>query len=851
MRLTPLFATIVLCRICVLSAVEAKPAKGASALRSRSVVVAPDGTVVVQGKRVAKVELPPKPRRVRVRRRRLAGRCLLHVRVTGGTEGRAAELLVGCAGAEPLVFAGTTGPQGPDGEWTRTLALQRERVLLFEARPEIHLCNPGQPARLHAKQYDFDSNRFQAVPAITFSETLPRILATRRPPLSRSQRALLSRPTFNRFRVVVFSSAHGHAPHAAHLPTSTALQDGDPQSVWHPQATTVDAQPFLLARRPRSSYPLRGIVLTLAPRRLGTTTGGPSRDARLVLVSSDGRRYRVLLPKGLSQPRRGRLPVVWIWLPQPAPVDCLSLVIEGPHIGIAEIRFVTDLDLFPKPFDALFTDLAGGDPQRSRAAVGLLALQRGATLSQIERRIGRVAANVLPGYLRVLRAIRGSQSARLFGEAILRLPERSRTSALQDLAGMGGVAVDALAQLLVASPRDFRPQVIARLGALGGSAATKVLLATLTNAEDSTRRPALHALHRLAPRHLCPVLADRQGSTPLSANRRADLLSLLQRCCRARPATAQATTVRLIGTTWPSAAAFSLRYAMVRAAVCLGPERQRWLIQRALKAPEPPLRAMALHQLARSKLPARQVQPLLLRALTDADPAVRRAAADAAQHPRAAASPALSLALARALESEKWPFVAQSLASAIAVHCSPAATQSLGRAVHRGVPGPDRAALAALARCSASRYVGIALRIAADPLRRADLRTSALEAISSPLARRHQAQLLPLYAQLRQSIHNEGDLQVAAACAQVLARAGTPGAVQALVQTLESDPQEALQTAAATALGRVCTPSAASSLRRVAAHARSSLTARVAADSLGRCGFRGATQGASEPARKR
>ena len=138
--------------------VKKKKRVPAGGLAFGGVAISPSGVVTKSGRTLGKLPLPPPPRSLSVHELSVRGQPLLHVRVAG-RDGRAGELVVGRSG-KPLVFAGSTGPRGVDGEHSRHLSLTKARVLLYERRDGVVRCD-GKPSYLFPRLYDFARQRFR------------------------------------------------------------------------------------------------------------------------------------------------------------------------------------------------------------------------------------------------------------------------------------------------------------------------------------------------------------------------------------------------------------------------------------------------------------------------------------------------------------------------------------------------------------------------------------------------------------------------------------------------------------------------------------------------------------------
>lgn len=813
----------------------------AAPLVEGSLSIAKDGQASWLGKPVAKLPLPPAPRSLAVARLQLRGHLLIHAKVHGA-QGRACELILEPQPAGPrILFAGATGPQGVDGEWSRHISLDGQRLLLYQRRQGVERCD-GAAVYLFPRVYDFAAGRFRAAMRRVQATRLPELRATRHRPAVLPASAATTRP-LNAFRFVAASTQLGDGGQAAALAAPLEAGDGNPRSSWIEGRGSDGRGEFITAQAEASPYRIRALRLLPGDTGSAKAFARANRLKSALLVFSARERYRLRIDRDPLQEKGPYDAPYWVLLPKPIDSRCLTVVLErvyrgrgakkgGGRTAIAELQLLTEIDL-QGGVPRLLTDLSSDDRQRKRAAVAVLAAQGGTVLPALRQTLPQAKGAQLEGIVDVLARIAAPGVAELLVVALRRHPPKAaRRRIVRALQRLGPTAVAALEPLLSAAAADQRRIAIGLLGKLGGQRALTLLLSAAGRGSTAARREVVTALVALGPKlaseKLLATIEDfptsRATSQPssratasqptrsLPSQRRADLLLALTRLLRRQKAAAVGQ--RLARVLTPQSKDFELTYRAIQAIGSFGgADRERWLLE-ASRGTEAILRWHALLQLQERTSSA--ITERLREALRDRDPRVRAAAAGALGS-RSGAN--IASELARMLRHERWPVVARAAANALSGHCQQkSTTAALRRAIRWRSFGIDAQALTSLVHCQPTGLFDELVALAMNRKQPPTLRRRAASLLGAKQVRGREHILASLFLRLRrEAITSESAEQVATELAGVLGRLGGKKARRPLLDALALDPSPSIRAAAASGLGHLCWPGSLHGLRRALA----------------------------------
>jgi HEAT repeat protein len=806
----------------------------AAPLVSGPVTVADDGTVSRAGTKLGRLPLPPPPRSLRQTSVVVAGRTLLHVLVRGKGD-RSAELLSAEGAAEPL-FAGTTGPQDKDGEWSRHLRVDGAGVLLYQRREGALRCD-GSPVFLFPKLYDFAQARFRPVSPVVRAAGLVELRAERQ-----AAGAPAGAP-LNSFSLRFASTNLGDDGEALGLGAPREAEDDRLESAWAEGMGGAGIGEFLTAQSHPSPYRLRAIRIVPgdAASRRAFREANRLRSVLLLLGPKLG--FRVRFPRDpLKDPGSPSDPY-WAILPEPVATTCASVVIEevypgalarggGGRTAISELRFFTELE-FAGGIVQLARDLDGKDEPRGKAAVAILSRLGATALPIAGKDLATAPEHALPRRLSVLLSLRLPESAPALAALLPRLTRASRGLAIEGLVALGSAAENPILALLTSKiDEELQAELLRALGLLGGDRVRLALLERAGLGSTLLRSAAVDALGSLGrPEDLAATLeaAVGAGARP---RRQADLVHALGRLGRAD----RAAVTRRLGELWSSTSDFETRYRILASIGRLDPGAGLSTLSRGVSDTDPVLRWFSVEQLRR--VPGATADGLLRRALADRHPPVRAGAAIAlASRPRG--DGVVGRELARLLERERWTFVLAATSEALGSHCVPEGIAALRRAFGSGNPGYDLKALLSFARCAPPTLGAELLALGQDRKRRTPIRVRALAIFTPSLARSQLDPLARLFGELRRgAAQSEAEEAVAVAAARALTVAGGASAADALADALALDPHETIRTAAALGLGRLCSKQSAETLRRASEGDSASSVRRAADGALRRCKLR-------------
>lgn len=826
--------------LAVLMLLAASPAVRAAPLVKGSLSIAEDGQASWLGKPVAKLPLPPTPRSLAVTRLQLRGHLLVHAKVQGA-QGRACELILEPQPAGPrILFVGATGPQGVDGEWSRHISLDGQRLLLYQRRQGVERCD-GATVYLFPQVYDFAAGRFRAAMSKVQATRLPELRATRRRPAALPASAATARP-LNTFRFVAASTQLGDGGQAAALAAPLEAGDGNPRSSWIEGRGSDGRGEFITAHAEASPYRIRALRLLPGDTGSAKAFARSNRLKSALLVFSARERYRLRIDRDPLQEKGPYDAPYWVLLPKPIDSRCLTVVLErvyrgrdakkgGGRTAIAELQLLTEIDL-KGGVARLLTDLSSDDRQRARAAVAMLAAQGGTVLPALRQALALAKGAQLEGIVDVLARIGAPGVAELLVVALRRHPQSAaRGRIVRALQRRGPTAVAALEPLLSAAAADQRRIAIGLLGKLGGQRALTLLLSAAGRGSTAARREVVDALVALGPKLAGAKLlaaietpttratsqpssraTASQPTRPLASQRRADLVLALTRLLRRQKAAAVGQRLACVLT--PQGKDFELTYRAIQAIGSLGgADRERWLLQ-ASRGTDAILRWHALLQLQERS--SSTITERLREALRDSDPRVRAAAAGAL---RSRSGATIANELARLLRHERWPVVARAAANALSGHCQQEGTPAaLRRAIRWRSFGIDTQALTSLVACQPTGLFDELVALAMNRKQPPTLRRRAASLLRAKQVRGREHVLASLFLRLRrEAITSESAEQVATELAGVLGRLGGKKARRPLLDALALDPSPSIRAAAASGLGHLCWPGSLQGLRRALA----------------------------------
>jgi len=802
--------------------------------------VAEDGSVSIHQARVARVTLPPGPCSLQVREIAVQGRARVLAIKVSGSGGRAAEVVMltpaktSKAGAKTLIFAGTTGAQGVDGEWSRHLRVDPSGILLFSRRDGAFRCDRA-PVYLFPKLYDFSSGSFRPVSSVPRVAGAAEIRATRAaalPPLTEGP--------LNTFRLTFASTHMGDGQQASALGPPREAEDGQPATAWFEGLGGAGRGEFLTARALPSPYKLRALTIIPGHARDRGTFRKANRIRSALLVFDAKQQYRVIFPKDPLRDQGRIQDPYWIVLPQPLKATCATLIIDqvypgslaakgGGRTAISELRFFTDLE-FEGGVARLLKDLGAEDHQQGQAAVAVLSGLGSRAVSLVSELIKDASPRALKRISMVLIRSRDPASAGPLAKILPRLDPGQRPAVIQALQRLGPEAAPRLIPLLDQKDQALHREVALLLGTLGGSQARAALLARAGAGSEERRAAVVDALARLSAAAALQAVLEAAEQAAV-ASRKADLVVTAGRL--GRKLHRQQVTAARLARMWPAAEDFQLRYRLIAALGALHPDGHLTLLRSLLSHPDRILRWLAAQQVGRAT--AGEAVPALVGALRDACPRVRASAAEALG--RREASPLIQSALSSLLQKEQWGSPAAEAAEALGKHCGRQAVAALREAVRRGPRGlaVDSRALLSIVRCRPRGLERFLLTMAEESRWRPGIRQRALSLITPSIARVMGQDLVAFFTRQRlRAPTAEAEEKVAIAAAGALPMTKSRAAALALANALALDPLPSIRLAAALALGSACHKVARASLQRAAADADPKVR-RAARQSVKQC----------------
>ena len=821
--------------------------------------------------RLGTIELPNAARArgpVRLRQATVQGKQVLEVRVplsasTPSREEAWVGLIEPGTGLRPI-YAGLVGALDADGETSRALTVAAEGIAVHESAARLHRCD-GRPVRLGLRRHDFATGRMSDV-----DPDLPPVAST----VLTARRG--GKPPADRPRVAFPFALTSAPPEGASgsgldsLVAPTALNDGDPRTVWLEGAAGDGRGEVLTARAAGSAQSVVGLRLLPGDTRSRQQfqAHARARVLHLSLGKSAEQQFEVILeddPGGQSYRRP-----FWVALPKPVPASCLTITVRevtrGSHPREGEVSAFGDIEVFSD----LDADAGSARMVKSLGEAGcesrvadVAALGPAAVAGLLEL----LAATEPPGRdcaLQALAAVElppgkaGAAARRLVRAALPELLVSAQGS--QDkqiaalLAALDDPPVEALAAVLgdEGKPPEARIRAARALAGLTEGRGQAALLGAAGRGPAPVRSVVRELLARapaaLAEKLLTEVegaLAAPPSARPSAPSARiADLAEVLGRLPAAHASLrgrAGAVLARLAGNEQTD---FEVRARGIRglgvlddeaAAVALGNLRAG--------SSDPVIRRLAARALAGSNQKAAAVA--LRAAVSDRDPGVREIAVVAlGQRGDTAASPVLIMAA----KQEPWPVVRRAEVTALGELCGPGAGDLMERAVERDLDEVRRAALGGLVSCKDERAPQLLLKVLSEDRESSGLRTQAaglLGRLRDPSTAAPMAEALE--SLVAESQTDLGLESAAVATLRALGAIGGPAAGGAAL-ALRHHPRPTLRRTAVETLARVCDGRSTAALRE-ATRDQDPAVASAAAAGLRRCGVASAPGGSKEGAR--
>ncbi|MEP6652197.1 MAG: HEAT repeat domain-containing protein [Myxococcales bacterium] len=836
-------------------ALAAAGAARPAATTTLTVEAAGDGAAEVRGAggTLARVMLATPPLRrgtATARQVDVEGHRIVELRVP--VRGRAAEEVwiaeLGASRAARVIWSGVAGTRGADEEISVAVEVTPERIFEYQTAAQVSRCD-GEPVRLFTRAWDFGSGKFRPV----LSTPPPAAPSPQRLTARRGDPAMPATRPLGGFHFTAASTTAGAGREAGSLAAPTALDDGDPGTVWAEGLGGDGRGEFLTARASAGHYRVRGfrIVPGDASKPGSFKAKNRLKSVVVALGPEADRHFDVDFPDDPAAAGEGKAAApYWVAFPRPIDSACLTVIIRDVYPGNEKrppggggTTAISDLEIFTELDDAsgvqrLITDISTGVDCQSRVPL-LVALGEPAVAPAAKAISTGGAAGAGSGPAGVGRGAAGGGRECLV-EALSRLEGTARsapalealTSALVGASAAeerlvsetlrraqkndGPVPLPAIVGLATAgSPitASDRVRAVRLLAELQGPQALAGLL-TVAGAEDPELRLAVVQALGRSPAATVPLLiaaidrARATGGAP-GARREADLIRALP-SLSARAPQDRGQAVEAVRRALATSPSFEVRARAILAlgqlgspgtgtggSASLASELVSELVSVREQSNDAVLRFLAARELGTLSGPSSLVP--LRAALTDVDPRVRETAAQGLGFHRDSASEAVLIAAAKA---EPWPFARRAQVEALSKTCGAPARELLARAIERDVDEVRRASLVGLVRCH-------------DPRARPTLLAT--------LKNRHASAAL---RELSGALLGElGDHTVTPELADTV---GT------LVNEAEGDLAiEGVATSAIRSLGRLGGAAAAGAAARAAADTRHPAYHRVAIESLG------------------
>lgn len=729
-----------------------------------------------------------------------------------------------------VVFSGLVGPQDADGETAVEVRVSDGGIETFQTSRRISRCD-GQPAPLFRKQWSFAGRKF-----VSASDLPPPSKLT----VQAHRGGAPAGKGASGFFFSAASSSAGVGGEASRLKPPAAVNDDDADTVW---VGGGDARGQTLTARSSGGFPIIGVRILPGDTRSEKAYRASAKPHRLVLMFGKDAAQNVdveLVDEPDGGGKRYREPF-WIVLPKPVQAACVSVIVrdatsDQTPLAIANLTVMTELD-GPNAVDRLVADLA-----RAESCVGrtsLLTSLGPSALAKVAGAIPKTAAG--PGRICLVQALsellaRGEKATPEAAAALVSTldgasPEEEK-AVLSLLPTMAGVSVSAIAAVLRDEKRsdDDRVRAARVLARMQTSDAAAALVAAVGNGSSAFRK-ALRVQTSTAKTLLPAAVLDAlKGTPPSQPSRRADLVWVAA-ALAGLDAASTAAVRSTLATIQQSNASFEERARAIQGLGMLkDPAALADLAEIRAHGTDGVLRSLAIAELATFE--GAEVLPALRDALSDADPRVREAAAEALgrRNDRAAAPKLLDGA-----KQEPWPSVRRAEIAALGELCVPEGNALLIRAFQRDSEDVRQAALVGIDRCYGPKATGTLLRTLGRLPESADMRSLAARLLGG----RKDPRLLPGLKEVLKRLlrESEADLSLEAVVADtavVLADLRTPEAISALVSLL-SDARPSIKRIAIDILGMVCDPEQGAAALRSASASKDDAIAIPAAAAERNC----------------
>jgi HEAT repeat protein len=831
--------------------------------KSDRIVLERDGTVRVstfENKPLGELKLVAPAARIessKIAIANLGKKQVAHVRARLRGAGFAEAVLALGGGKLEVLFNDRTGPIG-DGDRSLYIAFKDGALWRWQTSPTVSRCD-GED-RLFPERWD--GRAFVPIDLPAPSGKL--LVARTSAPQGLPGEALAL------FQFVAGSSdaASENERRADMLGAPRELQDHNTATVWQASGPNRGRGAWVTARAPDRVRRVTALRIVPGP--------GPSPRALTLLI--DDTVYSIAPPQGMF----------FVVLPAPQPAACVSLVIaeppsEGsgsPGTSLAEVTIFTDSDAVGGAA-ALAAQVAGDGPGAEGAARALTGLGRPA-LPAITGALETAHGNGRTRLIGVLASLDLPDAAPALGRALATAqedahgPSRERALLIDALGRLGAAGAKVSAGIFQSASQapDARSDAAAALGKIiatgkgGESDAVAALLHGLRGAPSRLRLSAVTALQLSGPQSPIAIAAMRNaleealhphaaapqagaapaaGSPPQPPTESAqsgaesagaatsfedlylgDLARALGSAARRDPARDQ--IAGLLGEALGAARSFETRLRVVRAIGALGaPRSAALLVERVAKDKDEVVRWAATES-ARA-LDEQAGRPVLLAALADRDPRVRRSAVGGLPPGAHADNPKLLL---ESLRGDRWPLVRRAAVEGLAGACESAGvTDAMAAAVDDRAEDVRRASLVALARClPQSPVIARALEDPKQALAVRELAAALMAKGRAPDAAKRIAAVLEQV--LTDPNADERQAGLATACARALGRLGdsSPPVLEALNASAQHPMFATVRAASIETIGALCPGGAQAAFTRAAddpdPHVRQSATRAAA-----------------------
>jgi len=732
-----------------------------------------------------------------------------------------------------LVTRFALGGVGLDREYGIEIEASPYGVVRYQSRYDVQRCD-GAPAYLFGER--LDGAAFRKL------DKLP----TRVPPNAQTLTARIDHgpaPQPLVFQAKAASHQAG-ASNAGELGIPRELDDGRIDTQWREDLASGGEGQF---------FTFKARVDKQAARQLRIVPGDPTSAARmravgrphwLAIVSEHGA-WRVELPGAANEP----LGAAYVVDLPPATGDCVTVVIEsvqgrGPT-SIAELGVYAEGERTTGGEVALARIVAIGDGDTTGAAAAL-ARRGAAAVAAIDAELAATSdagarRRLVKALAKIVDPAAATSLARAATEGWVRdrdlldvigaLAANGQITALRDLAGQGGIPIDAR----VAAAQALRP--------IGPGMAALVELAGRGPRE--LRKTVIDRL-AAAPVDQLVQAATAQTAPPTAG----DLWRAATRAARTQQGQRVALVAAMLAAL-PSATDYERRYRLIDGIATHGDAAALATLAQTLSAlpadaATAALRQVAIHGLASAPRP--EGAALLIAAARDPDPGVRLAALGAlavtdtdpsGPWHHGTGPDGIDRVIISAM-SDPWPDVRRRAASSLGNRCQrPGPAKVLFEAVSRDRTLEVRQdALVALVQCAASGVHELLPFLWNSSKHPIELREHAIGLVVQLDDHQLATTLVKRFARWRSEAIESGDaLTLAKAAAATLGLMRPPGAAKVLLDALDDSAFPELVAAAALALGELGPACPAAARAKLAKLASSDDQASVPAKrALGRCG---------------